>query len=63
MSVADTAEYQLEQLAETMTEMMREADAVGWRNPDYKDGFMDALSQVADDMGITITTTTAYTYP
>jgi hypothetical protein len=60
MSEADTAEYQLSQLAALMTEALAEAEASGWRNDDYREGFQAAFAVIANDMGLKPHTT--YTY-
>lgn len=52
MSIADTAEYQLEQLAKTMTEAHEEANTAGWCSADFQDGFEAALDAIALGMGL-----------
>lgn len=60
MSMADTAEYQLSQLAGAMTEALQEVeDSPSSR--DYKSGFRDAMEAIAGAMGLK--TVTSYKYP
>ncbi len=61
MSMADTAEYQLASLAKAMTTALQEAQEHGWRSPDYRSGYMDALEEIADVMGLR--ETKVFTYP
>lgn len=61
MSMADTAEYQLGALADAMTEAVRDAEKHGWRSPDYRDGFLAAMEEVAEAMGLR--TQVSYAYP
>ena len=62
MSIADTAEYQLEQLANAMTEALVEAEESGWTNADYRRGFEAALDRIAFAMSLTVKKRTEYTY-
>lgn len=62
MNRADTAEYQLRALAEVVNAVLLEASKTDeWEDPAYSGGFTDAVTSIAQRMGLRARTT--YTYP
>lgn len=61
MSVADTAEYQLESLATTLDELA-DTPALVDDDPKFRAGWQAALDAVAKDMGLTVTVVHTYRY-
>lgn len=61
MSIADSADYQLQQLAGALTEA--DANIRATKNSaEYIQGYTDALKAIAEDMNLTATVRTEYSY-
>jgi hypothetical protein len=61
MSMADTAEYQRKILAEAMTAaLLEEEKTVRWRDPVYREGYLTAMTKMADAMDLKARVSIAY---